>query len=81
MAVQKVEVTTEWQRVGTGKIIITVTNTGRHSLNFNSTATDETRISFRPKVGDQFLEDEERETYVKCSKEGDSWELVVDGVL
>ena len=79
MAKVTIEITQTWQQVASGKATFTAKTVGEGTLLFNDSASDTNAYRDKPNPGNQYLEDETRDTY--CRATGDGWALLVDGVL
>lgn len=74
-----INVTQSWQLISSGAVTITVTKKGAGSLLFNETGTDSNANVTNPSPGDQFGQDEIRDTFVRAL--GDGYEVLVDGTI
>lgn len=79
MAVDTVTVTDTFQQIATGAVALTVKVKGTRSLLINETATDVDAFEVNPEVGEQFLQNEAKATFVRS--DGEDWVLHLDGTL
>jgi len=81
MAKINVVPTSAWVKVAVGRVIVTVLERGRGPLYFNEVGSDSTAHISRPAVGEQYEQDEAKETWVKTPDDAVPWKIQVDGVL
>jgi len=79
MAKDTITVTTSWVQIATGPVTITVTKRGTGTLWFNESGADANASKYSPDLGEQFVQDDSVDTFVKMS--GAGWILLVDGTL
>ena len=73
--------TDAWQKIALGRVIVTVLERGRGSIYFNEVGSDPTAHISRPDVGEQYEQDEAKETWVRTPDDTRPWKIQVDGVL
>ena len=79
MAKTTATVTTSWQQVATGPVVVTVKTQGDGVLLFDENQNDATAYRSSAPVGEQFQQNEILPTYARATGEG--WVITIDGML
>jgi hypothetical protein len=72
-------VTTNWQQIATGPVVLTIKAEGDGVIMFDEAQDDATAYVSSADVGDQFEQAAAVPTYVKAT--GDGWKVIADGTL
>ena len=72
-------ITTSYQQVATGAMVLTISKKGAGVLYINETAVDDTAYKTADLAGEQFQQTEALATHIRAT--GTGWEVIVDGVL
>ena len=69
-----------WVQVADGICVVTITDDGSGALMFNTSASDTNAFVDLPENGQQYLQNEDVDTFVKTSgSDSRSWTILVDG--
>ncbi len=79
MSKNTINVTSSYQQIASGAVVITVKTAGKGVLLFDENQNDSTAYRSSAPVGEQFSQSQTVPTFIRAT--GDGWVVIVDGVL